>query len=430
MLTNSNMSHKSSPHPHNSSIKSLKKSSPRKSFLKSLKKSSSPKSLKKSSSPNSSPKSFKNSSPHNSSPHNSSPKSFKNSSPHNSSPHNSSSHNSSPHNSSPHNSSPHNSSPKSVKKSSSHNSSPKSVKKSSPHNSSPKSVKKSSSHNSSPKSVKKSSSHNSSPKSVKKSSSHKSHSSIKQPRSEYLVDELYKQFNKGHENMFRVEYVDENDKNGKLIKEYRIYQTDQKCASVSIIETDGMGEILVLAIDKCSSSGVAGSGKHILNCLIEFSEKEGFSLVIEVDVSKITIGGIDFSLTGLYMLTTGHSWYNSMGFYEENYEENKRKTDEFIKEYTWTNTADFKKYIYEPMIAKSSLKSSSKSKDKIKFTIQQVFKYIMDQLKNTISPPDHNELEFYSKFLKIYQTKLFNHPDPEKRVSYKKTYMLTYKRGS
>ena len=225
--------------------------------------------------------------------------------------------------------------------------------------------------------------------------------------------------------MFRVEYIDENDKNGKPIKEYRIYQTDQKCASVSIIEKDGMGEILVLAIDKCSSSGVAGSGKHILNCLIEFSEKEGFSLVIEVDVSKITIKGIDFSLTGLYMLTTGHSWYNSMGFYEENYEENKRKTDEFIKEYTWTNTADFKKYIYEPMIAKSSLKS----KDKIKFTIQQVFKYIMDQLKNTISPPGHNEVEFYSKFLKIYQTKLFNHSDPEKRVSYKKTYMLTYKRG-
>ena len=192
--------------------------------------------------------------------------------------------------------------------------------------------------------------------------------------------------------MFNVVFINEINQNGKPVIEYRVYQNDQKCASVAIHENDGMGEIMVLAIDKCTASGVAGSGKHILNSLIDLSKKEGFSLVIEADVSKITLKKIDFSLTALYILTTGQSWYNSMGFYEDDYDENKRNADKFIQGYTWTNRADFKKYVYKPMVAKKSPNEDHV----IKFTIQQVFKYVMDRLKNTADPPDVDELRYYS----------------------------------
>jgi len=255
-----------------------------------------------------------------------------------------------------------------------------------------------------------------------RSSSNSSTKSIKQlERREYLVDELSKQFNNGQPaNMFHAVYINEIDKNGKPVIEYRVYRNDQKCASVSIHEKDGMGEILVLAVDKCNALDVAaGSGTYILNRLIEFSKKEGFSLVIEADVSKIMFGKIEFSLTTLYILTTGHSWYNSIGFYEDDYDENKRNADEFIQGYTWTNTADFRKYVYTPMVAKRP--------NVVRFTIQQVFTYVMDRLKNKADPPDVDELKYYKKLIKPYNDKLFNNPDKTKRVSYHKQYMLVYK---
>ena len=285
---------------------------------------------------------------------------------------------------------------------------------------------------------------------------------------QHFVDELTEQFNRGQpDNMFRVKY-DEYVKNGKSFKEYNITQDKHKCATISI--NNSPDNILILSVNKCTTSGLVGSGKHVLKCLINFAKKEGLPLVIEYDVSVITVGktadnkGKTFSLAGLQMLSSGNSWYNSMGFYEKEYEHNKQFTDKFISQDVNTPTADYKKYVYEPMLARMTPKSPSpkspspkspspktktvkhrdgtitttiikskgtgksvKIKKPIKFTIQKTFKYIFDQLKDTANPPNIELLEYYAKFVDTYKTKLFKfNSDPEKRLN-GKTYDLTFR---
>jgi hypothetical protein len=64
----------------------------------------------------------------------------------------------------------------------------------------------------------------------------------------------------------------------------------------------------------------------------------GYDLVIETDVSRILVpsdilpkNANAISLRYLYLLSTGHSWYNSMGFYEAKYREHKACTDRYIQ---------------------------------------------------------------------------------------------------
>lgn len=73
-----------------------------------------------------------------------------------------------------------------------------------------------------------------------------------------------------------------------------------------------------------------GRGKDIVDRIIQFSKSFGYSTKIEYDVSKISVHGIEFSLRKLKLLATGQTWYQSLGFYEEEYEENHRCIQEYI----------------------------------------------------------------------------------------------------
>jgi hypothetical protein len=66
--------------------------------------------------------------------------------------------------------------------------------------------------------------------------------------------------------------------------------------------------------------------------IIQFAvyEMPDYALIVEYDVSKITIHGFEFRLGGLKLLTTGKTWYNSLGFYENEYKRNTDLVDEYI----------------------------------------------------------------------------------------------------
>jgi hypothetical protein len=95
--------------------------------------------------------------------------------------------------------------------------------------------------------------------------------------------------------------------------------------------------IVIKSIFKCASPGdTVGSGKHLVNTLAHLAQEMGYDLVIETDVSRIVLPSeilpkSAISLRYLYMLSTGHSWYNSMGFYEAKYLEHKVCADRYIQ---------------------------------------------------------------------------------------------------
>jgi len=95
--------------------------------------------------------------------------------------------------------------------------------------------------------------------------------------------------------------------------------------------------IIIKSIFKCASPGdTVGSGKHLVNTLAHLAQEMGYELVIETDVSRIVLPSeilpkSAISLRYLYLLSTGHSWYNSMGFYEAKYLEHKACADRYIQ---------------------------------------------------------------------------------------------------
>jgi hypothetical protein len=76
-----------------------------------------------------------------------------------------------------------------------------------------------------------------------------------------------------------------------------------------------------------------GQGKDIVKRLIAFTKNlpHPYTLIIEYDVSRITIHHKVFPLYAMKLLTTGQSWYNSLGFYEDQYERNSECIKTYIE---------------------------------------------------------------------------------------------------
>jgi len=188
-----------------------------------------------------------------------------------------------------------------------------------------------------------------------------------------------------------------------------------------------------------------GSGTYNIERLITFSKMEHKLLKIPYDVAKKEVHHVRIPLSKLYVLATGKSWYNTMGFYEEHYVSNKKITDEFISQPTWTpRNSKYVKYVNNPMVTNvlpspsprlptktspsktSPSISASKSRKRkittdtvkispvrktqktmvIKFSIQQTFTYLLSRLNDRTNPPRKSELEYFETFINTYYDKL------------------------
>ena len=106
--------------------------------------------------------------------------------------------------------------------------------------------------------------------------------------------------------------------------------TEQICAYVQYIPSEKV--IHIEEIAKCSGEILPeqGSGTDIVRKLIAVGDEfrqyldsgSSFSLMIGSDQAKLTIKENVFELGWLYMFATGETWYNSLGFREEEYDSN------------------------------------------------------------------------------------------------------------
>lgn len=111
-------------------------------------------------------------------------------------------------------------------------------------------------------------------------------------------------------------------------KTRELEEKDVHCLEFAIEENR---ELVIKLILNCSIDlEFLGRGKDIVERIVRFSNAEGYTTKIEYDVSKISVHGIEFSLRKLKLLGTGQTWYQSLGFFERNYEENHRCIADFI----------------------------------------------------------------------------------------------------
>ena len=121
---------------------------------------------------------------------------------------------------------------------------------------------------------------------------------------------------------------------------YKVIMNNIECVEIDIHDEDR--RIMVKSIFRCSdNSDIVGSGKYIIAKLIELSENLDYALVIEYDVSRIFANIFDkekfiIPLGKLRLLSTGKTWYNSMGFYEKCYPVMKGCIDKYIQNTTMT----------------------------------------------------------------------------------------------
>jgi hypothetical protein len=62
-----------------------------------------------------------------------------------------------------------------------------------------------------------------------------------------------------------------------------------------------------------------------------------YKLIVDYDVSKISVNGVSVWLGYIYMLSRGMSWYNSLGFLDEDFNSTHEKTLQYIQ----SNTTKF-----------------------------------------------------------------------------------------
>jgi len=118
-------------------------------------------------------------------------------------------------------------------------------------------------------------------------------------------------------------------------KEYIVNMNSINCVEFTI--DDGKQQIVIKSIFRCAQNNetTIGSGKYIVERLVALSKSKQYALIVEYDVSRIVVPpevmpNTTVPLRMLFVLSKGKSWYNSLGFYEKDYEENSRVIQQYL----------------------------------------------------------------------------------------------------
>ena len=196
---------------------------------------------------------------------------------------------------------------------------------------------------------------------------------------------------------------------------FNVLLQKKHCLEFSTHTINGILEIHVDYLDNCKPADMdvtstLGSGSHTMRLLIDFAREirkiEGYEntkLVVKIDASRLYIHKMKFQLDTLFILTRGESWYNSLGFREEEYTLNFDKANEYIDS------------IMEPFTKKIENVSCNFKKQNSsdpKKTNKECFKSIFTRLKElsnveTLSPEETKELKQYNTIIKK-QEKVLN----------------------
>ena len=206
-------------------------------------------------------------------------------------------------------------------------------------------------------------------------------------------------------NVFGEQYV--STKVETYENKFNVFLQKKRCLEFSMHKINEIYEIHIDYLDNCKPpdmdvSSTLGSGSHTMRLLIDFARElrkiegcENTKLVVKIDASKLYIHNTGFPLNTLFILTRGESWYNSLGFREEKYDDNLTKANQ---------------YLNSPM--EKLAKKFNKIKDiTCNGTVKDCFVSIFTRIKllskkQTLDPAETTELKYYKELLTTEGKKL------------------------
>lgn len=177
-------------------------------------------------------------------------------------------------------------------------------------------------------------------------------------KTQEILDGLREHFN---ESIFQLIY---DDKENQYMVIRKMVITNKKTKQVEereihcleFVINDTSKEVIIKLILNCSIDiEFIGRGKDIVERIVKFSKEIGYSTRIEYDVSKISVHGVEFSLRKIKILSAGKTWYQSLGFYEDNYVSNRECILNFIEKYSSKLKMTIREYYAEKMVYIQSL---------------------------------------------------------------------------
>ena len=155
--------------------------------------------------------------------------------------------------------------------------------------------------------------------------------------------------------------------------------------------------IYLALLNKCLISGTES-----LNLVYALAKlMPNINYIKLVDGSMINICGLDIEFAELKILTKGISWYNSLGYVSDNYDEEKRLNNELI-------TRDYEEFIDEVYKRDFELFKTQNSIEQIMIKIQRFTGYKTDnnELRFKKKVSEYQEIiDNYDKFISDYISK-------------------------
>ena len=199
------------------------------------------------------------------------------------------------------------------------------------------------------------------------------------------------------------------DCDDNLVVYVNIYNknTEKTCAYIQYTPFEKI--IHIEDVMRCSDEILPeqGSGTDIIKSLIAVGDEfrqylepgSSLSIMIDSDHSKLTIKENEFDMGWLYIFATGETWYNSLGFREDEYDSNSEFINDFIDKKSGKTT------IREQF---QKIKSDLKNPD-IRVTIVQKYKKLLEDTREKITKSFGkavkkgyiNEDQFRTKFSNI-----------------------------
>lgn len=217
---------------------------------------------------------------------------------------------------------------------------------------------------------------------------------------------------------FSIQYS--NDPEDKETKIINITDKQNKyCIVFSFHATDVTDYVELESLGKCNS----GSGTNLLKRFEKFAQTlpKKIKKIILVDASTLYFcsdperhyRGISVPLNLLFALSTGQTWYESLGYESSTSLNNKINNTNFIENNTIANVLPMfqEKYPNEPHI--DYLQKLSQQSDPQNLTVQEFFQHVKRRLQEVNQDEDCKdadflqELQYLKKFMSFFVTKNF-----------------------
>lgn len=179
-------------------------------------------------------------------------------------------------------------------------------------------------------------------------------------------------------------------------------------------------------LSKCGKN--IGSGKYILSQLKIFADIYNIILIIGKDSSQIFLkNNININLKLLYILSIGKTWYNTMNFYETNYENNNKILKLFINDKIYNLNNYLNKTIDEEDIELFFEMFNINKDNSISILFNNILKIIKTETNNETYYEDENLMLFLGFVSKLLNNiSLYGFKEPIDDIIHKKSKDLSY----